>query len=154
MSLTAVPAYLIARRVVSTRGALVVAVLTVAVPSTFYAGTIMTENAFYPIFLVAHAGARPRAGAPEPRAGSSCSSRCCSWRTRRGRRRSPCCRLTLTAPLLIAALSRRPREVLAHRLLYAVVIGLGALAVLAELVRGRGISSLLGAYSSTTQGEL
>ncbi len=51
MSLTAVPAYLLARRVVSVRGALAVAVLTVAVPSTFYAGTIMTENAFYPIFV-------------------------------------------------------------------------------------------------------
>src|ERR1700751_3905738 len=51
MSLAAVPAYLLARRVVSQRGAFVVAVLTVAVPSTFYAGTVMTENAFYPIFL-------------------------------------------------------------------------------------------------------
>jgi hypothetical protein len=42
MSVAAVPAYLLARRVVSKWGALSVAVLTVAVPSTFYAGTIMT----------------------------------------------------------------------------------------------------------------
>src|SRR5207248_6052356 len=46
MSVSAVPAYLLARRVVSMRGALIVAVLTVAVPSTLYAGTVMTENAF------------------------------------------------------------------------------------------------------------
>ena len=52
MSLTAVPAYLLARRVVSQRGPLVVAVLAVAVPSGFYAGTVMTENAFYPIFML------------------------------------------------------------------------------------------------------
>src|SRR5438067_12756970 len=41
MSLASVPAYLLARRVVSMRSSLVVALLTVAVPSTFYAGTVM-----------------------------------------------------------------------------------------------------------------
>ena len=52
MSLAAVPAYLIARRVLRARLALVVAVLTVLVPSMLYTGMLMTENAFYPLFLV------------------------------------------------------------------------------------------------------
>ena len=51
MSLAAVPAYLLARRVVSGRLALLAAVLTVALPSMVYTGTVMTENVFYPLVL-------------------------------------------------------------------------------------------------------
>jgi hypothetical protein len=53
MSLAAVPAYLLARRLVGAWPSLAVATLTVAVPSLAYTGTIMTENAFYPAFLLA-----------------------------------------------------------------------------------------------------
>ena len=52
MSLAAVPAYLLARRVVGQWWALGAAVLAVAIPSMAYTGTVMTENAFYPLFLV------------------------------------------------------------------------------------------------------
>jgi len=52
-SLTAVPAYLLARRVLPAQFALVAAALTVAVPSAVYTGTIMTESAFYPAFVTA-----------------------------------------------------------------------------------------------------
>jgi hypothetical protein len=52
MSLAAVPAYLIARRLVSPWHALLAAALTVAIPDLLLAGTIMTENAFYPVFLL------------------------------------------------------------------------------------------------------
>jgi hypothetical protein len=51
MSLAAVPAYLLARRVVSRPLALAAAVLAISVPSMVYTATLMTENAFYPIFL-------------------------------------------------------------------------------------------------------
>jgi Dolichyl-phosphate-mannose-protein mannosyltransferase len=51
MSLAAVPAYLLARRMLSMPWALGAAVLTVALPSMVYTGTLMTENAFFPIFL-------------------------------------------------------------------------------------------------------
>ena len=52
MSLTAVPVYLLARRV-SCRGfSLAAATLAVAIPSLGYTGTVMTENAFYPICAV------------------------------------------------------------------------------------------------------
>lgn len=54
MSLTAVPAYLLARVFsVSRRGALAVAGLTILVPSMSYTGAVMTENAFYPAILFA-----------------------------------------------------------------------------------------------------
>lgn len=53
MSLAAVPGYFLARRFVGDGSALVVAGLTVAVPSLLYAGTIFTEVALYPAFLLA-----------------------------------------------------------------------------------------------------
>jgi hypothetical protein len=51
MSSAAVPAYLLARRVLARGSSLAVAVLALALPSLVYTGTIMTENAFYPVFL-------------------------------------------------------------------------------------------------------
>jgi hypothetical protein len=52
MSLAAVPAFFLARRVVSSRFALLAALMAVAIPSMAYTGTVMTENAFYPLFLL------------------------------------------------------------------------------------------------------
>ena len=52
ISLAAVPAYLLARRLVGQGLSLLAAVLAVALPSLAYSGVIMTENAFYPLFLV------------------------------------------------------------------------------------------------------
>lgn len=51
MSLAAVPAFFLARRVVRDGLALLAAVMTVAIPSMAYTGTVMTENPFYPLFL-------------------------------------------------------------------------------------------------------
>jgi Dolichyl-phosphate-mannose-protein mannosyltransferase len=53
MSLAAVPAYLLARMFVSRTASVVVAAMTVAVPSMAYTGVMMTENACYPAFLLA-----------------------------------------------------------------------------------------------------
>ena len=52
MSLAAVPAFLLARRVVRDGLALLAALMAIAIPSMAYTGTVMTENAFYPLFLV------------------------------------------------------------------------------------------------------
>ena len=52
MSLAAVPAFFLARRVVRDGLALLAALMTVAIPSMAYTGTVMTENAFYPLFLL------------------------------------------------------------------------------------------------------
>ena len=51
MSSAAIPAYLLARMFVGSRPAVVVASMTVLVPSLSYTGVVMTENAFYPLFL-------------------------------------------------------------------------------------------------------
>jgi hypothetical protein len=51
ISLGAVPAYLLARRLLPRSWSLVVAGLAILLPSTVYAGTIMTENVFYPLFV-------------------------------------------------------------------------------------------------------
>jgi hypothetical protein len=53
MSLAAVPAYLLARVFVSRGLSLLVALMTIIVPSMTYTGVVMTENAFYPVFLLA-----------------------------------------------------------------------------------------------------
>ena len=53
MSLAAIPAYALARMFVLQRSALLVAVMTVLVPSMAYTGVVMTENAFYPVFVLA-----------------------------------------------------------------------------------------------------
>ena len=53
MSLAAVPAFFLARRVVRDGLALLAALMTIAIPSMAYTGTVMTENAFYPLFLLA-----------------------------------------------------------------------------------------------------
>ena len=69
MSLAAVPAYLLARRVLAPPLSLFAAVLAVALPSLVYTGTVMTENAFYPLFLT----------------GRCCSCSCSSNRRRHDR---------------------------------------------------------------------
>jgi hypothetical protein len=56
MSLTAVPTYLLARRLLTRSWSLVAAGLVLLVPSTIYAGTIMTENLFYPLFVASSLG--------------------------------------------------------------------------------------------------
>ena len=53
MSLAAIPAYFLARLFVPRRFGLLVAAFTVLVPSMSYTGVVMTENAFYPAFLLA-----------------------------------------------------------------------------------------------------
>jgi hypothetical protein len=52
MSLAAVPAYLWARSVVSNRSAVLVAALTLALPSLAYTGLLMTETVFYPLLVL------------------------------------------------------------------------------------------------------
>ena len=51
MSLAAVPTYLLARRLVTRGWALTAAALTLLVPSLGYAGMVMTESLFLPLFL-------------------------------------------------------------------------------------------------------
>jgi hypothetical protein len=144
MSLAAVPAYFLARRVVQPGLALVVSLLTVAVPSMVYTGMLMTENLFYPLFL------------------------CCALALVAVLERPTVRRLAvllvltfvafltrtqavalvpaiLTAPLLLGR--ARLRE---FKLLYGAIAAGGLLVLVWEVVRGRSPLAVLGAYRVTT----
>ncbi len=143
MSLAAIPAYVIARRLLPAGLSLLAALLAVALPSLAYTGTLMSENAFYPAFLLA-AWTLLRA-LDEP-----------TWR-RQALLLGACGLVTLvrvqglavvlaalTAPLLLRLVARRP---LRPWLPFFGVVSGGAMLVLAgQLARGASISSLFGAY--------
>ena len=145
MSLAAIPAFFLARRVVRDGLALLAALMAVAIPSLAYTGTVMTENAFYPLFLVVALvlvlvlerptparvlwlylltgvafGTRVQAVAIVPAA--------------------------LLAPFVLAAFERRGfrATISRYRWLYGIAVG-GLVAVLAVQVAS---GSLLGAYSA------
>lgn len=144
LSLAAIPAYLIARRVVGTGLALLVAVLTVAVPSMIYAGVVMTENAFYAVFLVAALALVAALERPTPlRVVLLLAATGLAYLTRA--QAIAIVSAALTAPLLVS-----PRRLARYRVLYASFAAVAFLAVLAELVRGRSLRSLLGAYAAAT----
>ena len=153
MSLAAIPAYLLARRVVRPPLALLAALLTLAVPSLAYTGTVMTENLFYPLFLVVTLvlvlvlerptllrvlvllalvgvsfGTRVQAVAFAPAA--------------------------LLAPLVLAFFRREGLRatVVRCRFLCGGFVVLGLAAVAAQVAGGRSLQDLLGAYSPVTSG--
>jgi 4-amino-4-deoxy-L-arabinose transferase-like glycosyltransferase len=148
MSLAAVPAYLLARRVLGEGLALVSAVFSVALPSLVYTGTVMTENAFYPVFLVAcllillvlERPTRRRQLALLVALGLAYATRV---------QAVALVPALLTAPVLLGLLRGGVRAAVRPLLpLYAIVAG-GSLLVLAgQLVRGRSLYDLLGAYAA------
>jgi len=148
MSLAAIPAFFLARRVARDALALLAALLAVAIPSLAYTGTVMTENVFYPLFLawalvlvlllewptVARSvillvllgvafETRVQAVALAPAA--------------------------LLAPLVLAIFERRSLRatVTNFRWLYGLSAALGVAALVGLLATGRTPSDLLGAYS-------
>jgi 4-amino-4-deoxy-L-arabinose transferase-like glycosyltransferase len=155
MSLAAVPVYLIARRLVSVPLALLASALALAIPSLIYTGTIMTENAFYAAFLVCILGLL------------SALERPTLWRQLGALAlvlgafliRAQAVTLFLafiTAIVLVSLVEARvagrlTRRELTRRLLEFrvtwIALGSGlALAVAAELARGRSPAQLLGGY--------
>ena len=140
MSLAAIPAYFLARRVLPTGLSLFAALFAVAVPSMVYTGTVMTENAFYPAFLlVAWALVRML---ERPTRGAQLLVLALAGGAVLIRVQAVALLLAvLTAPLLLRR-SLRP-----YALLYGIAVGGAALLVLAQLARGGSLSSLLGAYA-------
>jgi hypothetical protein len=153
MSLAAIPAYLVARRVVRPPLALLAAVLSVAIPSMVYTATVMTENVFYPVFLLAALLLVRMVERPTARAQVAFLAVVVLALLTRAQAIA-IVPAALTAPLLLGVFGRtglraglRP-----YRLLYAVVAGTALLAVAAQVARGRSLSSLLGAYSVVGEG--
>jgi hypothetical protein len=144
MSLAAVPAYLLARRVVRPSLALVAAALTVAVPSLVYTGTLMTENVFYPLFLTCALLLVLVLERPTPlRVAGLLALSFVAFLTRA--QAVALVPAILTAPLLLPR--ARWRE---FRLLYGLILGAGALVLVYEVARGRSPLDALGAYRSAT----
>ena len=149
ISLAALPAYFLARRVLSPGLAVVVAVLTLAVPSVFYAGTIMTENAFYPIVLAAALALVLALERPTTvRVGAFLAVALVAYLTRQ--QAVFLVPAALTAPLLLAAWSRRARTLLEFRWLYGGITAGAALALVLAALRGDGPLAVLGAYRAAT----
>ena len=149
MSLAAVPAYGIARRVLRPGPSLLAAALTVAVPSMVYTGSVMTESLFYPVFLVAALALvrcleRPTAARQIVLLAAIAVA--CLTRTQA----VALLPAALTAPLLLALFDRRGRRALVpYRVLGGILAGGGVLVAALQVARGRSLLDLLGAYRST-----
>ena len=147
MSLAAIPAYFLARRVLGKPLALLGALLSVTVPSLLYTGFLMTENAFYPLFLCVALALVRMLESPTRRNQLGLVALCLfAYETRH--QALALFPAVLTAPLLLgrAGVGR-------FRVLYAAVAGAVAVAVLAEVARGRTPLALLGAYEKVGRHE-
>jgi Dolichyl-phosphate-mannose-protein mannosyltransferase len=146
MSLAAIPAYLLARRMLSAPWALGAAVLTVAVPSMVYTGTLMTENAFYPIFLFALLATIVWLERPTTTTTLWVVALVALAYLTRAQALSfgP---TILTAPLLYAWAQRRSwRSLRDYRLMYGLVLAGGLLVIIVQVARGASPLGILGAY--------
>ena len=144
MSLAAVPAYFLARRVLSQWLSLAASLLTVAVPSMVYTGTLMTENAFYPIFLAAALALVLMLERPTwQRQLLVLGIALVAFATRA--QAVALFPAILTAPLLLGW-----RGLGRFRVLYGTVAGIAAVAIVAEALRGRSLFAVLGAYQTTS----
>jgi hypothetical protein len=141
ISLAAVPAYLLARRVLSRPYALAAAVLTISVPSMLYAGMLMTENAFYPAFLLAALAFVAWLERPTPwRTALLLAAALFAFLTRA--EAAALAPAFLTAPFLVAG-RRALRE---FRLFYGLAAAAAVLVVAVQAARGASPLGLLGAY--------
>jgi hypothetical protein len=148
MSLSAVPIYLLARRVVSVRGALVAVTLTLVLPAFAYTATIMTENAFMPLFcLTALVLVRALEKPTLDRQGLVLLVLVADFLTRA--QAVAFLPAVVVAPLLYAAFAGRAAQLRRYIPLGTALAGLTLLAILVQAVRGRSPLTLLGAYAVT-----
>ncbi len=151
ISLTVVPAYLLARTVLRTSLALAAAALAVAVPSMLYAGMVMTESAFYPLFvLVAYLLVRALDVPTLGRSLALLAAVAAAYGTRA--QAVALVPAVATAPLLLVALRRAGLGALAaFRTLYASLGAAVVLVVSVQLARGKELEALLGAYRTAAE---
>jgi len=141
MSLAALPAYFLARRVLAEPLALAAAALTVAVPSMVYTATLMTENAFYPLFLAAALAMVLWLERPTPlRTGIVLGVSLVAYLTRQ--QALALLPALLTAPLLVAGRAAFRRYALVYGLAAAGIAGI----LVVQVARGRSPLGVFGAY--------
>jgi Dolichyl-phosphate-mannose-protein mannosyltransferase len=160
MSLVAVPTYLLARRLVRPSYALIAALLAVALPSMTYTTAIMTENAFYPLFILVALAMYLALERPTiVRQLFVFATILVAFYTRaQAVMFVPAFLLALVIVVLLDAgfetdgrfLDRLRRRLAAYWVSWAVVLGGGAILVIYEHVRGRPLSVLLGTYGGVS----
>jgi hypothetical protein len=149
MSLAAVPAYLLARRALSVPGSLLVAALTVAVPSLGYTATVMTENVFYPLVLLwAWATLRMLEQPSRRRVALVLVVLAAALLTRL--QAVALVAAVVTAPLVLAPFDARWRRLRSYLPLVVPIGAAAVAAVFVQLARGSSLRGLLGAYSVVT----
>jgi glycosyltransferase involved in cell wall biosynthesis len=149
MSLTVIPVYFLARRVLMPIPSLFAALLAVAVPSLMYTGTLMTETVFYPLFACVALALVLALERPTIQRQLVLIGLCVlAFLTRS--QAIVLIPAVATAPLLLAWLDRRRLRMLADfRVLYG-VLAAGVVGVLAvQLARGHSPYDVLGSYSVT-----
>ena len=146
MSLTAVPVYFLARRVLPKAHSVAVATLSIAIPSMAYTSTLMTENAFYPAFALVALGLVLMLERPTPPRQLAVLGLCAlAYLTRT--QAIAFFPAVLTAPLLLAWIDPRRRRLQDYRLLWGIAAASLVLPPIAQLARGGSIMALLGAYA-------
>lgn len=146
----AVPAFLLAREALrSTLAAYAASALAILVPWVVLASFLLTENAAYPaflwgVYLVQRAVRHPtRANDALALAGIAVALAA----------RTQFVVLLVAAPVAMLIVERSPREALRRHRVFASTLAAAVLGVAALAAAGRG-STVLGFYSSTTQGSL
>ena len=139
MSLAALPAYFLARRVLPVGLSLFAAVLTVALPSLLYAGEVMTENVFFPIFLTVVLVFVLTLERPTP-ARQLLLLGCCVVAYLTRAQALAFFPAIVVAPVVLGTWR-------SFRVLYGTLGGAALVALVAQLVRGESPLGLLGAYS-------
>lgn len=147
MSLAAVPAYLVARRVLPVGLSLFAAVFAVAVPSLVYTATVMTENLFYPLFLFCAWALLLVLERPTWwRSVFFLTLTAAAFMTRV--QSVAIAAAALTAPLVLVLFERRGlRGLRPYVPLYALSAAAVVAAVVLQALRGQSMRELLGAYS-------
>ena len=141
------PVYLLARRVVRPGAALAAAALAVALPPLVYAGTLMTENVFYPLFAWLALALVAALERPTLRRQLVLLALCVLAFVTRAQA-IVLFAAALTAPLALAWIERgRPRRLGAWKPLYGIVAGVAILVVLGEVALGNSPTHVLGGYS-------
>jgi len=147
MSLTAVPAYLLARRVLTPARSLVVAALAVMVPSMLYTGTLMTENAFYPLFLLVALALVLMLERPTPLRQIAVLAACgLAFATRAQA-------VALVGAVAVAPLLWRGRPLRAYAWLYGLLAGAVVVVLAIAGVRGESPLEVFGAYRAAVHSD-
>ena len=149
MSLTAVPAYFLARRVLRPAYALGAAALAVAIPSMVYTGTIMSETVFYPVFVAVALALVLALERPTPARQLVVLGACLVAFLARSQA-VVLVPAVATAPVVLGWLDGSVRRaVAAFRLLYGLLAAAVVVVLVVQLARGHSPYDVLGSYNVT-----